>query len=783
MTQAPKPARLEQDFARGVALHRAGRLREAEAIYTQVLAAEPGHHRALFSLGVLALTVQRNEDAARWLARAVTLQSENVAYHSNLGEAYRRLGRLRDAVDALLRALALRPDFAEGLYNLGVVLRQNREVDGAIVYLERAVDLDPRRAVFQQGLGEALRESGDLARAAGAGAGHLMCAWLLSGVSPRPEGTFASGSAQPRELGAPAHERALALEQQGDLRGAVGYHEIAVDARPDEPRFHLGLARALRALGSRPRAIAHYHCAFALDERSTDALVELSGVLEGLSRAEGTAVASSQALRIDPGCAMAHASLAAAHVLRSRYDDAIASCRRALALDADLWLAHFQLGYSLAGTGEVAGALAALGRVLELRPDHDVAHSALLFLAPYAPGLDARAIGEQARAWAQKRAAPLAGGNRPHDNDRDPEKRLRVGLVSADLYRHVIPLFLLRPLLESLDRGTIEVFCYASVRSPDGVTDRMRALSDAWRDVLHATDSQVADLVREDRIDILVDLTMHASGGRPLVFARRPAPVQMCWLAYPGTTGLSTIDYRLTDPYLDPPGTDTSVYSERTVRLRDTFWLYHPDATGPAVGPLPARRNGHVTFGSLNSFFKVNPDVIALWARVLRAVDGSRLVVLAPPGDARERMARAFASHGVGPGRLDIVGRKPREDYLASYGGIDVALDPFPYGGHTTSLDSLWMGVPVVTLVGETLVGRAGLSQVTNLGLAELAATTPDEYVRIAVDLASDLDRLGGLRATLRSRMEASPLMDAPRFARNFEQCCREAWRAWCGAS
>jgi predicted O-linked N-acetylglucosamine transferase (SPINDLY family) len=776
VSQAPKPAQGERDFARGVELHRAGRLREAEAVYTKVLAAEPDHHRALFALSVLALTTQRNEDAARWLARAIALDPENVAYQANLGEAYRRLGRLRDAVDALLRALALKPDFAEGLYNLAVVLRQNREVDGAIVYFERAADLDPRRALFQQGLGEALLESGDPARAAG----HLSCAWLLSGASPRPEGTYVSGSAQPPGLGAPAHEQALALEQQGDFQAAVGHHEIAVDARPDDPRFHLGLARALNALGARSRAIAHYHCAFAVDERCTDALVELSGVLEGLNRAEGVAVASSQAVQVDPGCAMAHASLAAARIQRFRYDEAIASCRRALALDPDLWLAHFHLGYALAGTGEVADALAALHRVLELRPDHDAAHSALLFFAPYAPGLDARTIGAQARAWAQQRARPFASENRPHGNDRDSERRLRVGLVSADLYSHVIPLFLLRPLLESLDRRCVEVLCYSSVRSADAVTDRVRALSDGWRDVLHASDAEVAELVREDRVDILVDLTMHASGGRPLVFARRPSPVQMCWLAYPGTTGLSTIDYRLTDPHLDPPESDTSVYSEQTVRLPDTFWLYHPDDTGPAVGPLPARGNGHVTFGSLNSFFKVNPDVIALWARVLRAVDGSRLVLLAPPGDARERTARAFASHGVAPARVKFVGRRPRKDYLASYAGIDVALDTFPYNGHTTSLDSLWMGVPIVTLVGETLVGRAGLSQVMNLGLPELAATSADEYVRIAVDLAGDLDRLEQLRATLRGRMEASPLMDAPRFARNFEQACRAAWRAWC---
>jgi protein O-GlcNAc transferase len=295
-------------------------------------------------------------------------------------------------------------------------------------------------------------------------------------------------------------------------------------------------------------------------------------------------------------------------------------------------------------------------------------------------------------------------------------------------------------------------------------------------------------MIRTDRIDILVDLTMHMRQNRLLAFARKPAPVQVAWLAYPGTTGLSTMDYRLTDPHLDPPavspveppGTDESVYAERTIRLPDTFWCYDPLATEPAVNPLPALETGRITFGCLNNFCKVNDNLLSLWAKILRQVENSRLLLLAPMGNCRPRTLEHFRNDGVDPARIEFVEFQSREKYLATYNRIDLGLDTFPYNGHTTSLDSFWMGVPVITLVGNTPAARAGWCQLSNLGLAELAGRTPDEFVRIAVELASDLPRLQQLRSTLRARMEQSPLMDAPKFARNIEAAYRQMWRTWC---
>ena len=257
------------------------------------------------------------------------------------------------------------------------------------------------------------------------------------------------------------------------------------------------------------------------------------------------------------------------------------------------------------------------------------------------------------------------------------------------------------------------------------MTDRCRAHADVWRDVLGLSDEQVADTIRQDRIDILVDLTMHMANNRLLVFARKPAPVQVTYLAYCGTTGLGTMDYRLTDPYLDPPGQDERFYCEQSVRLPETYWCYRPPIETPPVNALPALEAGHVSFGCLNNFCKVTPPALAAWSRLLQAVPGSRLLLHAHAGSHRDRVRGFLAEQGISAERLAFVDFLPTAEYFGVYQRIDVALDPFPYGGGTTTCDALWMGVPVVSLAGQTAVGRGGVSILSNLGLPELVACDP----------------------------------------------------------
>jgi predicted O-linked N-acetylglucosamine transferase (SPINDLY family) len=351
--------------------------------------------------------------------------------------------------------------------------------------------------------------------------------------------------------------------------------------------------------------------------------------------------------------------------------------------------------------------------------------------------------------------------------------------VSPNFNRHPICHFLI-PLLEAHDKAQVEVHCYSSVRRPDAFTERVRMAADVWCESVGWSDETLAKRIREDRIDILVDLTQHMADNRLLVFARKPAPVQVAWLGYPASTGLPAMDYRFTDAWLEPEDAAWSESVETPIRLPDSWFCFAPiEAPEPTV--VPALRTGQITFGSLNNFCKINEGVLRLWASALQAVEGSRLLLSCPAGSTQSRVRDYFAGHGIAADRLELVARTAtRTEYLELYQQIDIGLDSFPYHGGTTTCEALWMGVPVVSLAGQTAVSRLGLSVLTNVGLPELVALSEDEYVRIAVKLARDLPRLEDWRAKLRSRMQASPLMDAPRFARNVENAYRAMWRKWC---
>ncbi len=335
-------------------------------------------------------------------------------------------------------------------------------------------------------------------------------------------------------------------------------------------------------------------------------------------------------------------------------------------------------------------------------------------------------------------------------------------------------------LLREHDRRNFEIFCYSHLQRGDDVTEKVRSLSDHWQNIVRLGDEEAEAVIRADRIDVLVDLALHTAHNRLPLFARKPAPVQVSYLGYCGTTGMEAIDYRLSDPHLDPAESDLACYREESVRLPHCYWCYQPGGLTPSPGPLPAARAGHITFGCLNNFAKVCAPALELWAKILRDVSGSRLLLHAPPGSSRRDLIARFASGDVSPERLEFVWRQPWEEYLKSLSRIDLALDPFPYGGGITTCDAIWMGVPVVSLSGRTAVGRGGRSILTNLGLPELIAESPRQYYDVAVSLSRDLARLEKLRSTLRERMEESPLRDAPAFARAVEGAYRRIWRRWC---
>jgi protein O-GlcNAc transferase len=499
--------------------------------------------------------------------------------------------------------------------------------------------------------------------------------------------------------------------------------------------------------------------------------------LKAEGRLDEAIAAYRQAVALKPDFAEAYNNLGNALKEQGRLDEAVVAYRQAIAAKREYSKAFSNLGNALKDKGQIDEAIAALRQAVACDPADVAIGSNLVYALHFHPGYDAEAILSENRRWYERHGRGLASAIGSYENERSANRRLRVGYVSPHFREHCQALFTV-PLLAHHDHEQFEIFCYSSVGRPDAVTERLAGYADNWREVGSLSDEGLAGRIREDRIDVLVDLTMHMSQGRPLLMARKPAPVQVAWLAYPSTTGIETIDYRLTDPYLDPPGSDGH-YCEKSIRLPETFWCYDPLTSEPRVNELPAAAAGHITFGCLNNFGKVHEAVLVVWARVLRQVEKSRLLLLAEQGDHWQRTIDRLGREGIDPGRIEFVLPRPRKSYLELYHFIDIGLDSFPCNGHTTSLDSFWMGVPVVSLVGRTAMARAGLCQLTNLGLTELAGQTAEEFVRIAVELARDLPRLGELRSTLRGRMERSALMDAPRFARNIETAYRGMWKNW----
>jgi len=608
----------------------------------------------------------------------------------------------------------------------------------------------------------------------------------------------------------------LRLHKAGLLAGAEGAYREALEADPDnaEARYLLG-SLALQA-GRPDEAVDHLSRA-AADGAGADCLARLGEALAAAGRNAEARVAYERAIAIKPDYAAAHNNLGVALKHLDRTDDAVAAFDRALAaddtfteahynrasllkglgrleeavrgfetaiaLDSHYAQAHNNLGDVLQIQGRVEEAVAAYRRAIEERPVFPKAHGNLLLCLNYRDGVTGRELYDEARRWSAVHAAPVAAARAAPANDPDPARRLRVGYVSPDFRDHPVSRFF-APLLDAHDRAAFEIVCYADVGRPDDVTRRLRQGADQWRETPGLSDEALADRVCRDRIDILVDLAGHTARGRLRVFARKPAPVQITWLGYGSTTGLGEMDYRFTDAIADPAGEADRVHSETLLRLPGGFLCYGPPPDAPDVAPPPATSRGHVTFGSFSNLAKVTPRVVALWADVLTRVADSRLILKsrALVDDATARRYRdLFADRGIAPGRIDFLPWIESEaGHLGAYGEIDIALDPFPYNGTTTTCEALWMGVPVVSLGGEWHQTRVGASLLHRVGLDGLAVGTTAAYGDAAARLAGDVDRLVALRARLRQTMADSPLCDAARFAHAVEEAYRGAWRKWC---
>jgi protein O-GlcNAc transferase len=785
---------LEQEIQFGLKLHRKGQLARAEKIYRKVLARVPNQPEALHLLGVISRVTGKHQAAVELIQRALALRPKWPEAWYNLGHAYREAGQPEPAISAYRKSLEFDPWFADAHISLGNLLSERQAFDEAIASYQEAVALRPEDWQVLGNFGNALLGQQRLDEAiamyerAIALQPRFHQAISNLGIAMKKKGRLQEAAALQRQAmevcpGYPhAHlNLGKVLQALGNTGEAAASFREAINLKPDFRAAHVALGHVLRESGQLDEAISAYVAAIHLKADSADVYTVLGNCLKKKGLLAEAVVAHRRAIELEPEMAEAHSNLGA--VLRDGWliDEAIAACERAIALQPDFGNAYGNLSQALMLSGQVEAGLEASRRVISLQPENAAAHGGYVFSLNYLAEYDAAAIAREQAIWNDRHAEPLRKFILPHRNDPDPERRLRIGYVSADFWAHPVGRFLL-PLLENHDKERHEIFAFSQATISDPLTAEFMAACDGWTSVVGLSDEQMAERVRQDGIDILVDLSLHTAGNRLLVFARQPAPVQITWLGYPGSTGLKTMDYRISDPYLDPAGTDLSIYSEKTLTLPDSFWCYRASPVAGEVAACPARAQGRVTFGCLNHFGKVTPPMLRVWMRLLQNLPEAVILLHVTPGISRQRVLDLFAQEGIDPQRVQFEGRVHPRDYFQLYGKIDIALDTSPFAGGTTTCDALWMGVPVVTMRGQTVIGRGGVSILANVGLTQLVAESEEQYVQIATGLAGDIGQLERWRSELRGMMQASPLMDAPRFARNMEAAYRTAWRQWCEA-
>jgi protein O-GlcNAc transferase len=819
-----------QKLSAAVALHKQGNLDQAEALYLDLLKTDPRNADALQYLGMLNAQKGQTDAAIAYLQQALAISPQHFAALSNLGKALVDLQRFEPALEQFDRALQVRPDAAQLWHNRGnALLGLQRPADACQSY-RRAIEINPEFVEAHCNLGSALIAIGQIDAAMAS-----LC--LALEIEPNfAEAHYYLGNVL-KDLGqldeaVASYRRALEikpdfaevhsnlggalidLEQLGD---AVASFRLALEIKPDFAEAHYNLGNALKELGQLDNAVTSYRQALGIKPDFAEAHNNLGDSLEGLGRLDDAVASFRRALEIKPDYAEAHSNLGNALRLLGQLDDAAASFRRALKIKSDFAEAHYNLGNALNDLCQHDDAMASFRRALGIKPDYAEAHNNLgsvlltigqldnavtsyrhaleikpdyvevngnlLFARNYLSNQPVALLLAEARRFGDL-AARKASPTQTYLNVPEPGRCLRVGLVSGDFYSHPVGYFIENVLaaLASLAAGRVKFIAYSNHFRTDALTERIKTYCHGWHSAVGLSDAQLSQRIRDDGIDILIDLSGHTAHNRLPMFAWKPAPVQASWLGYFATTGVAAIDYLIADPWTLPESEEVN-FTEKIWRLPETRLCFTPPDVNVDVSPLPALANGLITFGCFNNLSKMNDTVVALWAKLLNAIPQSRLFLKAKQlNDAavRQNVIHRFAVHDIAVDRLVLEGSSPRAAYLSAYHRVDIALDPFPFPGGATTAEALWMGVPVLTLTGERFLARQGVGLLMNAGLPDWIAADADDYVARAVSHAGDLQRLAALRKGLRQQVLASPLFDAPRFARHFETALRGMWTKWC---
>ncbi|MCC6206836.1 MAG: tetratricopeptide repeat protein [Gammaproteobacteria bacterium] len=685
------------------------------------------------------------------------MTGRSVPHLLQQGQAHFMRGEYDEAASCYQGAIDLDPHSFAARHNLALAHYMSGRLDEAIAQFEQASRLAPGNAEPHMMIGLSLYRLGRLEDSAAS-------ARRAIGLNP---------------ASAEAHNNlAAACIGLGRFDEAADCARRAIGIKPDYPEAYNNLATACLQLGRPEDALKYCREALELRPGSVAAQITLGVAHYKLGHRDEALIAFRRAITLQPDSVEAYVNLATLALHQGAPDEAVAHCQKVIGLRPGHATAHYTLGLALFRQGQPAQAMACFERSLALNPDSPDAQSARAYSMLYLPETTPLEILNAHREFAARREASLKPCWPRHTNARDPDRRLRVGYVSPDFRRHSVASFI-EPVIEGHDRSRFQVHCYYSTTESDAVTGRLKSAADHWTDCPHLSDEQLAGRIRDDGIDILVDLAGHTRDGRLPAFARKPAPLQVTYLGYPATTGLDAMDYRLCTLATDPPGQE-AWHSETLYRLPRTLWCYRPPGPRPERAATAAGA-GSITFGSFNNIAKVSIASFDAWAEILRALPAARLIMTSvPQGSAHESIVRLLTARGISPQRMVMHDKLGDSDFERLLAEIDIALDPFPYTGTTTTCETLWMGIPVVTLAGETSVARSGLALLTSVGLGELIARNAADYVRIATDLARDTDRLDRLRREIPTRFDASPLRDEAAFTRDLEAAYRDMWRRWC---
>lgn len=809
------------------ALQAQGKLEQAEQAYRQALALRPDYAKGHFNLGNTLHAMQRSADAIACYQRALALLPGDAEIYLNLGNAQQDLQQWQPAIVSYRAVLQLAPHTTAAHANLAAALHGAEDYSGAVASYRRAIELHADDAKLHNNLGRALQSldqaeeaiaayeqaialDGSFAQAL-SNLGLLQCKqenytaaieYCARVLRLQPDDAqacgqlaIAYGAAQDRDNALKYFQQAIDLvpgsaanhRQLADYYSTIKRYPLAVEAYrrtleidfgDSETHNHLGVA--LQELGQYEEATAAYACALELEPKNTSALCNLGSTQQAQKLLEQAKQTYLDALAIDDKFERAHFALGNCYVMMSEPLRALECYHQSLALKPDYRDAYVNISATLSNIGRIDEAIETCRKGLAICPLWETLFSNYLFLLSHSASIDAETLFAEHRRFSDTFEKHIAKGRVGHSNTRDPLRTLKVGFVSGDLHNHPIPHFII-PILENIvDGAQLSLYAYHNNAQNDDVTLRLREFIPHWRQVEHLSDPDLAQLIRDDGIDILIDLSGHTGKNRLLMFAAKPAPIQASWIGYPLTTGLLAVDYYLSDPFFSPAGLLDSQFSEKLLLLPACV-PFLPSEYAPAVQPAPALTNGYITFGSFNRLNKINRQVIARWSRLLRALPDTRMLIAAmPKTEAPEQLRAWFKEEGIAPERLTFEGRTGMTQFMAMHHRVDICLDTFPYGGGTTTFHALWMGVPTLTVAGPTFPSRAGTMILRQIELEEFIASDDDDFVRKGVAMAANPMLLGAYRFSMRHRLERSTMGKPKLITEGLENGLRMAWQRWC---